>query len=424
MISREITLEINYFNNQGLSYRALSRKTGLDRRTVKRYAENPDLIGKSRISAPRSSKLDPFLPSIKNWLEEDEYYTATWIYDRLVKMGFDGGRTIVKDAVHEIKSENRRLAYARFETDPGRQAQVDFGDFKVVEPDGTEKTYYLFAMILGYSRMLYCELLERCDMVSFLDAHQRAFAYFGGVPGEILYDRMRNVYIGKLAGKDTFTQGMINLSCHYGFNPIVAPAYAPWVKGKIERPMDFIREGFWRGYELVNLAAANRDLMSFCEEKSHRIHGTTHEKVIDRFEREKQFLLPLSHSTLDVSEKLYRKVAKDCTISVDGSRYEVPYTLVGKKIVVRMKDGILRIFDDNKLVVTLDQSPVKGGFVCLAGLIDAIRADRRMNERKWRCPKRGKGKATRSPIAGKYDLDVQVRDIDTYASIGGEVAYA
>lgn len=424
MISRETTLEINYFNNQGLSYRALSRKTGHDRRTIKRYAENPELIGSPRAPVLRSSKLDPFMPAIENWLDEDSYYTAAWIYDRLVKMGYDGGRTIVKDAVHAIKAENRRIAYARFETDPGRQAQVDFGDFKVIEPDGTERKYYLFAMILGYSRMLYCELLERCDMTSFLDAHQRAFAYFGGVPAEILYDRMKNVYIGKLAGKDKFTQGLVNISCHYGFNPVVAPAYAPWVKGKIERPMDFIREGFWRGYEFTDLGVANRDILAFCDEKSHRIHGTTHEKVIDRFEREKQFLLPLPKLLCDVSEKLYRKVHKDCTISVDGSRYEVAHTLVGKKIIVRMKDRLLRVFNDDVLVASLKQSPRKGGVVTLPGLREAISADRKMNARKWACPKRGKGKATISPILGKYEVDVQVRNLEIYAQIGGEVVYA
>ena len=424
MISRENTLEINYFNNQGLSYRALGRKTGHDRRTIKRYADNPDLIGMPRASVPHASKLDPFMSVIENWLDEDGCYTAAWIYDRLVKMGFDGGRTIVKDVVHRIKGENRRIAYVRFETDPGRQAQVDFGDFKVIEADGSEKTYYLFAMIMGYSRMLYCELLQRCDMMSFLDAHQRAFAYFGGVPAEIIYDRMKNVYIGKLAGKDKFTQGLINISSHYGFNPVVAPAYAPWVKGKIERPMDFVREGFWRGYEFINLNIANCDLLEFLEEKSHRIHGTTNQKVIDRFEREKQFLLGLPKSICDVSEKLYRKVHKDCTISVDGSRYEVPHTLVGKKIIVRLKDSVLRVFNDDLLLATIDQSQVRGKLVRLPGLREAIRADHKMNARKWAHPKHGKGKATRSPILGKYGVDVQVRDLDIYASIGGEVAYA
>jgi len=423
MISRESILEINYFNNQGLSYRALSRKTGYDRRTIKRYAENPELIGKSRASVKRASKLDQFMPTIKAWFDEDAYYTAAWIYDRLVKMGYSGGRTIVKDAVHKIKDENRRIAYVRFETAPGRQAQVDFGDFKVVEPCGREKTYYLFAMILGYSRMLYCELFERCDMVSFLDAHQRAFAYFGGVPAEILYDRMKNVYIGKFASKDRFTQGLINISSHYGFNPVVAPSYAPWVKGKVERPMDFIRESFWRGYQFTNIQTANADMFIFLEEKSRRIHGTTAEKVVDRFERERQFLLPLPRSVVDVSEKLYRKVHKDCAISVDGSRYEVPHTLVGRKIIVRLKDGILRVFDGDTLVAVHTQSSVKGKLVELPGLCKAIMSDREMNARKWIHPKRGKGKATRSPLSGRYYVDVQHRPLSVYAKIGGGVSY-
>jgi hypothetical protein len=103
-------------------------------------------------------------------------------------------------------------------------------------------------MILGHSRLLYAEVLERCDLVSFLEAHQRAFAYFGGVPREILYDRMRNVYLKRLHGKPQFTQGLQGLAVHYGFLPRVAPAYAPWVKGKVERPMHLVREDFWRGY--------------------------------------------------------------------------------------------------------------------------------------------------------------------------------
>ena len=233
MISRVRQVEINYFSNQELSYREIARKTGHDRRTVKRYAENPELIGKARTKVVRSSKLDAFMASIKQWADDD--FKASCIFERLIKLGFDGGYTIVKDAVKKIKDENRRIAYVRFETEPGRQAQVDFGDFKVLQPDGSEKTLYIFSMVLGFSRGMYSEFLEKCDMVSFLDAHQRAFAYLGGVPMEILYDRMKNVYLGRLAGKDKFTQGLVNLANHYAFTPIAAPAYSPWVKGKVER---------------------------------------------------------------------------------------------------------------------------------------------------------------------------------------------
>ena len=420
MISRETQVEINFYKKH-LSYREIARETGKDRRTVKRYAENPELLGKGRAKVERTSKLDPFMPSIKVWAEDN--FKVTRILDRIRDMGYTGGYTILKDAVQILKDENRRIAYVRFETEPGRQAQVDFGDFKVIEPDGSEKTFYVFSMVLGFSRGMYCEFLEKCNMTSFLDAHQRAFAYLGGVPMEILYDRMKNVYIGKFAGKDKFTQGLMNLANHYSFTPIAAPAYSPWVKGKVERPMDFLRESFWRGYEFIDMRTTNLDLVDFLEKKSLRIHGTTRERVCDRLEAERKFLMPLPANTCDVSEKLYRKVYKDCTISVEGSLYEVPHTLVGKKIIVRFKDRILRVFNNDVLVATHDQSQIKGKLVQLPELRDAIRADREMNARKWARPKKGKGKATRSPISGKYDVDVQVRNLDVYAQIGGEVGY-
>ena len=128
------------------------------------------------------------------------------------------------------------MAYLRFETEPGFQAQVDFGEFLVVNADGSVDKYYLFPMILGYSRKIYAELIRKCDLPTFLDCHIRAFEYFGGVPQEILYDRMKNVYIGKIAGKHKFNTNMTGFALHYGFTPKVAPAYAAWVKGKIERP--------------------------------------------------------------------------------------------------------------------------------------------------------------------------------------------
>jgi len=423
MISRETKVDISYFHSRGHSYRAIARKSGRDRRTVKRYAENPELIGQGRAKVERPSILDPFVPVIESWLEDDGQYQASWILDQIRKLGYSGGYTIVKDLVRGIKQERSRIAYLRFETEPGRQAQVDFGDFGVVEPDGSERTLYKFSMILGFSRTPYCEFLDRCDMTSFLDAHQRAFAYLGGVPAEILYDRMRNVFVRKLAGKTQFTQALMAVADHYGFTPEVAPAYSPWVKGKVERPMDFIREGFWRGYRFTDIETANRDLLAFIEEKSHRIHGTTGEKVCDMFANEKPFLMPLPSSICDVSMRLYRKVEKDCTISVEGSRYEVPHTLVGKKIIVRLKDSILRVYDGDSLVATHASSPVKGKLVQLPGLRAAILADREMNARKYARPPKGKGKATISPTLGKYAVDVESRPLSVYAAIGGGVGY-
>ena len=378
MVSREKKVDISYLHQQGLSYREISRKTGHDRRTVQRYAEHPELRAGERTKVRRPSKLDPFLPLIESWLREDPQYRATWILDQLRKAGYRGGYSIVREVVYGLKADSSRIAYLRFETEPGRQAQVDFGEFKVVDPAGGERSYYLFSMVLGYSRQLYGEFLTRCDMVSFLEAHQRAFAALGGVPAEVLYDRMRNVFLRQLAGKTEFTQGLLTLAEHYGFSPRVAPAYAPWVKGKVERPMDFLREGFWRGYRFVDVATADLDLGAFLEEKAQRIHGTTGERVCDRFQRERAFLQSRPLVRCDVSERVYRKVHKDCSLSFEGSRYQVPHTLVGQRILIRFQEGVLRIFDGDRLAATHLQSPVKGRLVELPGLREAILADRQL----------------------------------------------
>jgi len=220
---------------KGLSQRKIARKLGISRNTVKKYPDNPELAGEHRRIRKRKSLLDPYRDNIKAWLEEDMDYTATWIYDRLSAMGFSGSYEIVKRRVSGIKSERQKIAYMRFETEPGYQEQVDFGEFQAERADGSVKKLYLFSMILWYSRKIYGELVERCDLPTFLDCHIRAFEYFGGVQEQLLYDRMKNVFIGKIAGKKKFNDTLLRFALHYGFKPEGAPAYAAWVKGKVER---------------------------------------------------------------------------------------------------------------------------------------------------------------------------------------------
>lgn len=425
MIALEKQLDIQALHKQGFSCSEIARRLHLNRRTVQRYLDDPESINRPRKAVIRPSKVDPFRETIAAYLEEDPQYRASCIYDRLKRGDYDGCYELVKRVVRSLKVEQSRKAYVRFETEPALQAQVDFGEFAVEQPDGSVKKYYLFALILGYSRMLYCELLERCDMVSFLEAHIRAFEALGGVPFEILYDRMRNVFLRQLAGKTDFTQSLVTLAVHYGFAPKVAPAYAPWVKGKVERPFDFIRESFWRGYCFSNLAAANRDLSAWLVEKTERVHGTTNERVDVRFAREKPYLLALPPHPCDVSERIGRTVGKDCIIRVDGNRYVLPHKLVGEKVLARRKGDTLRLFDNDVLVVTYTIPEGKGHLVQDERFYRELREDREMQARKFARGSKHKARAkTISPEKPKYPVDVQQRDIAVYQQLGGEVAYA
>jgi transposase len=425
-------------STQDLSYREIGRRVGCDPRTAKKYSEHPELVGKRRESPPRPSVLDPYRDQIAAYLIEDVDYRASWIWQQLRKHGYTGGYELVKRAARQIKGQRQQLAYVRFETEPAQQAQVDFGEFQVEQPDGSVKKYYLFAMILGYSRKLFGVLLERCDLPSFLEAHQWAFAHFGGAPREILYDRMRNVFIRQLVGKAEFTQGLVTLAVHHAFMPQVAPAYAAWVKGKVERPMDFVRESWWRGYSFLDLARANADLREWLAQTEQRIHGTTHERVDARFEREKPYLSALPPGPCDVSLRLTRQVRRDCTISVDANLYIVPHTCVGHDVTVRLKEGHLRIYDGGDKVEEYDAPDGKGHVV-------GLDPDRELQARKFgsgrpgRRNRKGRAKVKRtiSPRVPKYPVvvepfaapetlwvQVEERPITVYARLGGEVAYA
>jgi transposase len=416
MTSKEVTLDIIALKKRGLSERRIARQLGMDRRTVKKYAERPERALQPRRSANRKSKLDTFTEIVKAWIEQDPLYSSVWVYDRLKPMGYTGGYDIVKNFVRGLKAKRTQVAYLRFETEPGLQAQADWAEFAWLLPDGSSRIFYLFAMILGFSRKLYCELVEKCDLTTFLDCHIRAFEYFGGVPGEILYDRMRNVFIRKLAGKTEFNRSLTSMALHYGFKPMVAPAYAPWVKGKVERPIDFVREGFWRGYGVTSRERANLDLLAWLEMKSQRIHGTTHEPICDRFEREKPALWSIPKDAFDTSYQAFRPVHKDCTVHFEANRYMVPHTLVGKNLVLRVKNRVVRMYDDSTHIVTYCIPEQKGQFVFEQRFIDALKNDREMNRIKYgrgiRCRK---GRAvTISPSIPVWAIDVEIRSMNTY----------
>ena len=410
-------MDILILKRKGLTQRQIARRLGISRNTVKKYIENEGIVTPEPIV--RKSKLDPFKANILTWLEEDGEYKATWIYDHLVPMGFAGSYEIVKRAVHEIREERQQVAYMRFETEPGFQAQVDFGEFQVENADGTIRKLYLFSMILGYSRKIYAELIDRCDLPTFLDCHIRAFDYFGGVTEEILYDRMKNVFIGKIAGRNKFNDTLMGFAFHYGFKPKVAPAYAAWVKGKIERPYHFIREGFWRGYGFVCQETANKDLLEWIARKDERIHGTTHERVSLRFGRELPCLMALPAKSFDTSYRIYRKVHKDCTVRFEGNSFVVPHTLVKKHLIARVKDGLMRIFHNDSLVVAYDIPEGKGHLVQDPGFYAALKRDRQMNKRKYGKAQHVKGRAkTKSPLAPSYPMDVEVRSPSFYDAVG------
>jgi transposase len=415
VITREVFMDIKAMNRNGLSIRRIAKITGLHRKTVKRHLESTSLPEYQKRET-KESILDPYRPMIDAYLEEDNYQ-ASWIFDKLTRMGYKGGYTTVKDAVRAIKGEKRRIAYIRFETEPAFQAQVDWGDFQISEPDGTTRTLFAFVMVLGYSRAMYVEFVERRTLEVFMDCHLHAFDYMGGVPKEILYDNMKHIVVRRENGRPVFNVELSRFANHYEFHPRLCPPYAPWVKGKVERPINYLRERFWRGYSYIFLEKANEDVLAWLSETANRrVHGTYGQPVHERWEKEKALLGNLPPVPYDTSLKIFRPVYDECQLSYNGNRYLVPHELAGKKVMLKIKGKIIRIYHDHDLLATYEEPEEKHAVVGDPGLYRMLSQDKEQIRRKYG---RQKGKATRGLVTSTLFPEVAIRSLAEYERLAG-----
>ena len=413
MISWEVYMDIIALHRQGLSERKISEKLGRHRKTVKKCIQEGQMP-KYRKSSRRESILAPFYQVIDDFLEEDDY-RATWIYQRIKQLGYAGGYDTVKLHVRKVKKKLRRQAFIRFETIPGLQGQMDWADFKVADLHGGSFTVYLFVLVLGFSRAMFAMFVDRCTLQAFMDAHIQAFHYLGGIPMEMLYDNMKNVVISRNGGQTVFNVEFFHFSQHYGFKPVACPPYSPWVKGKVERPIDYIRESFWRGYTFTTIEEANRDLLNWLNDTANRRKHGTHLQMVDmRWQQELASLSLCPASDYDTSIKEYRKVYKDCSISYNASRYQVPPEVIGKKILLKVKDGVIRFYDDDQLLVTHHEARVKGSWVTSADITAQILEQREQRKKKYG---HIKGKATRGLVNASLYPQVLYRPLSFYDQI-------
>lgn len=410
MISKEVFMDIIAMHRNGFSVRKIAKTLGIHRNTVKGYLENPSFPEYEK-EKREVSILDPYTQTIQDYLNQDDYQ-ATWLFDRLKRMGYPGSYDTVKIYVRSLKEQKTRLAYARFETEPGLQAQVDWGDFQVQEPNGETTKVYAFVLLLGYSRAMYVEFVKRCTLETFLDCHIHAFHFLKGTPAEILYDNMKNVVLGRENGKPVFNVEFLHFAHHYGFQPQASPPYSPWVKGKVERPMDYIRERFWRGYSFSSLSQTNVDMIAWLNETANpRTHGTHRQPIPLRWEEEIPHLGKLPLVDYDTSLKIFRKVYKDCQLSYNGNRYKVPHEVVTKKVMLKVKGQTIRIYHDQDLLATYQEPQGKGQVIGDPGIYERLKRDQAQLSRKYG---QSKGKATRGLSSGSLFPQVALRPLAEY----------
>jgi len=340
--------EFTEMKREGLSVRAISRLTGYDRKTVSKYLLNPETAPRYGPREKQPGKLDAHQPYLKERLNAG-VWNAQVLLRELRQRGYEGGYTILKDWLQPQRAAGMATAVRRFETPPGKQAQVDWGHLGYLQRGGEQCRVWGFAITLGYSRRMWAQAATDQKLGTLLRMHEAAFRDWGAIPEEILYDRMKTVWLGSdTRGEIVWHPVFLDFARYWGFRPRLCRPYRAQTKGKIESGVKYVRRNFvcgLLGREPSCLMDFNAELRQWVEGVANqRVHGTTREQVLLRWDGDQFSMQPLNgRLPYPYSEDELRKVARDAYVSWQASRYSVPWQYAGKEVWVRQQSGKVEV---------------------------------------------------------------------------------
>ncbi len=342
---------------QGKSIQQIAITLGLARNTVRKYLRNPSAV-LPHPRRKRGSKLDPFKEQIIKWMQEDHCYNCETMFPRLQEQGYTGSLSTLKVFVHPLRPPaSGHAPVIRYETKPGEQVQFDWGEFKY-EQDGAPRKLYGFTAILCYSRMRFVTFVKRCDTPTMIRCLMEAFEYFGGLPKATLTDRMKSVLLDMDGKIPRWNPLFSDFTASIGVAPRVCKAYTPQTKGKIERSVGVVKQSFWAGVTFTDVDDLNHQARAWCERINRRVHRTTHERPIDRWNQEPLAPLPQDFAWQRFATE-ERKVSWDGYFSYDGVLYGLPSTppVAGSVVQVYERRGLLWIWSQGHCIAQVAKRP-------------------------------------------------------------------
>lgn len=300
MIGWEKRVLLRHYLEQGMTKMAVAELLGVSRRTVYHWIETGQLdrdVDEETVKyGPRpvvATKIDPYKSIIRSRLEEYPELTAVRLFEEIRAAGYLGGYTQVKEYVRRVRPRAPEEPVVRFETPPGHQAQVDFADFRL--PWGRR---YAFLVVLGFSRTLWLQFFTRQTMQHVFEGLETAFGFFGGVPRELLFDQMKAVVVKDeraSGGRITENAEFLRFAHHWNFRVRACRPYRAKTKGKVERPVGYVRSSFFYGRTFTSDEDLNLQARHWLDHVANvRVHGTLKERPLDRLEQERGVLQPLA----------------------------------------------------------------------------------------------------------------------------------
>ena len=342
--------------NQEVSLRQLERETGIHRQTLRKVRDNSQPPGYQRTKPIEKTKIGPYIKRIKAIIESDKQahkkqrHTAKKIFEILQSEGFDGGYTIVKDAVREIKKTSKEV-FMPLSQRPG-EAQVDFGQ-AVVKFNGTLKKVMFFVMSMVHSDAMFVMAFPRECTEAFLEAHVRAFDFFGCVPNRISYDNTR-IAITKILThhKRKYTAEFKRLISHYLFEPHFCNVRRPNEKGIVEGSVKYSRLNFMVPVPQVkDYDELNRLLRDCCQSDLGRIlRGKRSLSKKQLLDEDCIAAIALPDYKFDYRKSTSTFASSESLVRYDTNDYSVPVSYAHHQTTIKASVRFIEVCHLDKLI--------------------------------------------------------------------------
>ena len=236
----------------------------------------------------------------------------------------------------------------RFETPAGKQAQLDWGCYlgEIEEDNGRRRKLWAFVLTLGHSRAMMAAVATDQKPPTLLRLHEEAFRQLGGVPEEILYDRMKTVHEGAdERGELVWNKTFADFARYWGFTPRACKPYRAQTKGKVESGVKYVRRNFLCSRTATSLTDLDSQLRAWVwETANRRVHGTTHQNVLASWRLEQAALQPLDgQPPYPLLGDEPRRVSRDAFVAWRSNRYSVPWPNAGAEVRLRERAGRLEV---------------------------------------------------------------------------------
>jgi len=353
-------IEIYQLKQLGLNVSQIARKLSISRNTVYKYLNlSPDQMQAFvETVKTRRKKLDSVQSQVLEWLSEYPDLSAAQIHDWLKERRLDTGvcESTVRNFVrnlrerHGIPKQKPMRQYEAVEDPPmGQQMQVDFGETKTQDLHQHPVRLWCMTFVLSHSRYKYVEWLDRpFTTADVIRCHENAFAFFGGMTREIVYDQDHLLLISENHGDLILTAEFAAYVRQRGFQVRMCRKQDPESKGRVENVVGFVKRNFARHRTFVHIDRWNEDCLAWLSRTGNgRMHHTTKKTPAEVFARERSHLLPVPQNIQTESAfSITRQVRKDNTIVFQGNRYSLPLgTYAGPDTSVR-----IRVTPDKHLV--------------------------------------------------------------------------